>query len=181
MATKARGTTKKASGRVTPRKQLAPTQVSDWKKNVRRPIELPSGKVALLNNPGMPAFLKSGLIPNSLIPIVTEALQQGQPPSGGASKKNPLADLKPDMTMVAEILIFMDNVTVECFVEPQVHPTPGQGCKHCGGVEEEREDDRLYVDEIDMDDKSFVMNWAVGGTSDLKTFRSQAARGLGAV
>jgi hypothetical protein len=37
--------------------------------------------------------------------------------------------------------------------------------------ESDRDPELLYVDEVDEDDKNFIMSWAFGGTSDLEKFR----------
>lgn len=172
-----------SSGRVTPKKALVPTPVKEWKKPTLA-LELPSGKIASARNPGMKAFLSAGLIPNSLIPIVTEALSKGESPSGGASnvakrhlEKKLNDQLKADPKMIQEILEAIDNITVYCFLTPKVHPVPvrevpdGEGGVTLVEAPEDKQDDELYVDDVDFEDKVFVFNWAVGGTRDLAKFR----------
>lgn len=40
------------------------------------------------------------------------------------------------------------------------------------------EDCPIYTDEVDQDDKTFIFQWAVGGTADLETFRREQAATL---
>lgn len=39
----------------------------------------------------------------------------------------------------------------------------------------------IYVDEVDLDDKMFIMNYVVGGSRDLATFRDATQEALGGV
>lgn len=155
-----------ASGRVTLPQDKSPTSISEWKSQAGRTLLLPSGKRALLRNPGLPAFIKSGLIPNALLPIVLEALREKKSPDMSALNMD-------DMEKVISMIELMDNVAVACFVDPSLSEVPEDP--------KDREEDVLYVDEIDAQDKAFVMQWAVGGTSDLKKFREQLAGSMGTV
>lgn len=136
-----------------------PTTAQQWKKASQGvPLEVPSGNTALVRNPGMQIFMQRGLIPNSLMPIVRQAMS-GKP-----------LDLKAeDMTEqhLEDMLALFDAVTVYCVVEPKVLAVPADG--------EERAEDVLYVDEVDFDDKQFIFQWAVGGTKDLEKFREEQA------
>jgi hypothetical protein len=177
-------TVKKTTGRVTPPKSKEVTSASEWKKQAGKPLELPSGKVCLARNPGMKPMLSAGLIPNSLIPIVTEALSRGGSPSGGASKQDEAIEkqlteqLKTDPKLLVDMMDAIDAVTVYCVIQPKVHPVPmKEKVDELGGVTliedpAAKDDDLLYVDEVDFDDKTFIFNWAVGGSRDLERFRS---------
>lgn len=143
-----------------------PTSASAWKQSSRRPIELPSGNFAVLRNPGMPTFVKMGIIPNSLQPIIQRAISASdQKPS----ETPEFGELFRDPQKMSELFEMYDKITVFCFVDPQVHPVPEL---------EERNEDKLYVDEVLMEDKVFIWSWAVGGTADLESFRGQLGSGV---
>lgn len=183
MSTTKKPAAKKSTGRVTP-KSSGPTSVSDWKKKSGSDLQLPSGHTCRVRNPGMKAFLSAGLIPNSLIPIVTEALSRGESPSGGASKQDEQIEkklqdeLSSDPKLLTDMMDAIDNVTVYCVLQPKVNPTPVKELVQADGSVELVEDfdakdpELLYVDEVDFEDKTFIFNWAVGGTRDLERFRS---------
>lgn len=134
------------------------TPVSAWKARAGgQPLELPSGNVALVRVPGMQAFVASGIIPNSLMPIVNEAIEKHTTPS--------MEEVMANTNMLRDMTVFMDNVVIHCFTEPKVHHVPNPGV--------DREPDKLYVDEIDAEDKSFVFQLACGGTRDLERFRRE--------
>lgn len=183
MSTTKKPVAKKATGRVTPKAE-GPTSVSEWKRKAGSDLKLPSGHVCRVRNPGMKAFLSAGLIPNSLIPIVTEALTRGESPSGGASKQDAAVEKKlqeeltSDPKLLTDMIDAIDNVTVYCVLEPKVNPTPMREIpKDDGSVElvedfDAKDPELLYVDDVDFEDKTFIFNWAVGGTRDLERFRA---------
>ena len=48
-------------------------------------------------------------------------------------------------------------------------------------IEAAKDDDLLYVDEVEDEDKMFIFQWTTGGTADIATFRQQASTSLAAV
>lgn len=144
------------------------SQVGDFKKRLGGVMELPSGLIVKLRNPGgMRVFLKDGLIPNSLMGMVKKAMETGQ-------ELNPTELLREDGGIDPELMnemnALLDNVVVQCFVEPTVMPTPED--------EADRNEDQLYADEIPDDDKMFVFQWVSGGTRDLEQFRLEHEQGV---
>lgn len=169
-----------------------------WKRSKAIEIEVPSGNVALVKRPGMEIFLLEGLLPDSLMPIINEAISKGKglPPAKAKA-------LKDNMNTVAEMMDTIDRVTARICVEPKVlwHKRPvmdgekpvmesytdGEEMKTRQKVEVIPEDERvdqegvLYTDDIDFEDKSFLFQYAVGGTADLERFRSESEQALASV
>lgn len=148
----------------------APTSVSEFKKkNKPELMELPSGVYMTLRNPGgLRLFLKQGLIPNSLMLIVQESLDKGQ---DQLAKKVDQQGVDP--AMAADMIALVDVVTIAACVEPQVHEAPE--------TEADRDDEILYVDELEDEDKMFIFQWVSGGTRDLESFRAGLSKQLAAV
>jgi hypothetical protein len=73
-----------------------------------------------------------------------------------------------DQNKVVGVLELIDVVVVECMVEPR-------GSTSVPLKESERDEDLLYVDELDWDDKQFIYSYAIGSVADLETFRKQQA------
>lgn len=147
-----------------------------WKQgNSGKPLEVPSGNTALVRAPGMQVFMANGMIPNSLMAIVKEAIETGKPPK--------MDSLEINEETLAEFAKLIDDVTVYCVVEPPVHPIPETTLNPETGQEVvgERDDDLLYVDEVDMEDKVFIFQFAVGGTRDLAKFRKEQNASLAAL
>lgn len=172
------------------------TTAKDWKKKQGAELPLPSGNVALVRPVGMETFLRHGMIPNSLRRIAVEAAQ-GQSP-----KPFKIDDF--DESQIEDMMTLFDSVCVFCVLEPKVTPIPVWTAKDVeAGLcddddldkpvppdtrESERwrdlhqiQGERLYVDEVDLNDKMFVFQFAVGGTKDAEKFREEQASALGAV
>ena len=142
------------------------TQASAWKGKKRgEPLDLPSGNTALVRAVGMQTFMQQGYIPNSLMSTVQEAITKGKAPDLSKVEVTPQA--------LQEMAEMMDRVCVYCIVEPKVLPVPAD--------EDERDEESLYIDEVDLADKTFIFQFAVGGTRDLEKFREGLPEGVGAL
>lgn len=135
-----------------------PTPVARWKKNGAT-LVLPSENVMKLRNPGIMDLASKGLIPNALMAVIMEALKKGREP-------------KPEEIMtedlgISEMFEMMDSAIIEMAEEPQVFPLPETG--------ESKDPNKLYIDEIDQEDKMFIWGWATGGTTDVAQFRRERA------
>lgn len=148
-----------------------PTAVSTWKKSAQAPIlVLPSGNAMRVRKIGLQALMKTGKMPNSLMAYAEKAVKKGKKQE--VTEQDMLAILQ-DEEQIREIAKFMDEVTILCAEEPVVHPVPEEGV--------ERSDELLYVDEIDEEDKSFLFQAVMGGTTDVETFRSEHAGNVAAI
>jgi hypothetical protein len=190
----ATSTTKKASRSGNPAKRAAsvsagPTSASQWKTGNSGPfvedVLLPSGNVARVRRIGPEAFLTQGIIPDPLTGIVQEAVS-----SKKGLKPKQQKELLEDPKQIGAVLEMMDRVLCYAVVEPLVQMPPA--CVICGeyntsSVKEhqpgdsdfhlyrpaDREEDVLYADIVDLDDKAFVLNYCIGGTRDLERFRAE--------
>lgn len=152
------------SGRVS---QTAPVaSVADFKAKTKGTVvELPSGVVVKLRKPdGLKALLSGGKIPNSLMGIVEQALNPER--KGDVD----MSDLGQNPEAMADLFRLIDNMTVDAFLEPKVHPAPE--------TEEERDDDKVYVDEVDINDRFWILSWAMAGVKDVAPFRPSANTGV---
>lgn len=151
---------------------LQVTDISRWKKGGNsKVVPLPSGMVARLKVVGMEAFVTSGAIPNSLMKLVVEQLDEAK--KGKEVDIDPqtfIKELQDDPQKLTDLVELVDRVALKSFVEPKLYPVPAD--------EDERRDDRLYVDEVDGEDKFFVFNFASSGTSELEPFREAIASGV---
>lgn len=157
----------------------------DFKKKMGGMVELPSGFIVKLKNPGgLRAFMNDGNIPNGLMTIVNDAMDKGKK----VTTDDILKDNKIDPQMMADMMEMVDSVALKTIVDPKVYPVITQEdvdgynlANPESGVtdpEELRSEDRLYVDELPEDDKMYIFQWITGGTKDLESFRSQSAPGV---
>jgi hypothetical protein len=156
-----------------------PTTKTQWKKTVGgTELEVPSGNVALVRRLGLQVFVKKGVIPNSLMPMVNKAISSGE-----FDVKDELEGLNEQM--LEDIIALYDAILLECVVEPHVSPVPLLSQVHvdaglCGPDDignpvpyALRDQEELYVDEVDFQDKVFIFQWVVGGTRDVESFRAE--------
>lgn len=166
---------KAAAAKVTAAARVAPTSVTstaDWLVAAEgKIIELPSGRAVRVRMPGMQAFLRAGLIPNELLPIVMASVNEASAADDADLKK-----LQQDPNMLIKLSDSMDDIFAYCVTEPQFHSIP----KNEAGVPDEKlkEEGVLYVDLVDLEDKTYIFNVAVGGTRDLEKFRAEQKQGM---
>lgn len=145
-------------------------------------LQVPSGKVCLAINKGMMSFVGSGKIPNPLMEIVMGAVNEGKGLPTQGLKDLVTGDKAADM--LAGMVEMVDAITVECVLQPVVHPVPPPVPSAADPevmVPGERKPGLLYVDVVDLDDKMFLFNWVVGGTRDIQRFREQSAAAMAAL
>lgn len=186
---------------------MGATPASAWKGKVQvqgQELELPSGNVCLAKQITPDAFLSSDLIPDPLTGMIRTAIKskQGLPPS--AMKK--VAEDKE--TMSAALQLF-DRVLAHVMVEPHVEMPPtcdvedaeGEVCGEYANTEVHkpqdpkklhdpkkhkyhegpRNPDVLYTDQVEMQDKMHIFNWALGGVKKYESFRGQFESSLGSL
>jgi hypothetical protein len=121
----------------------------------------------------MQSFVKAGIIPNSLLPIVLRAMKTGTAPN--------MAQIESDGEKANDMIDLVDNVICRIVVEPRVTPLPPEEDPESSKYDPhfERDEELLYVDEVHPDDKAFLFQWACGGTSDLEQFRKESAELMG--
>jgi len=181
----------------TPRKtaekaeQLRVSQIGDFKARMGGVMELPSGRVMKLKNPGgLQAFIANGTIPNSLLGMV----QSGLSGKSGSEVTAAAADLAKDIDSLADMLKMLDLVMVQSAKEPVVYAVPtAEDLERHNIMNEDNQfetldewresygNTRLYVDEIEELDKQFVFQWVSGGVRDLETFRAQLQSNVDAI
>lgn len=159
-------------------------------------VKLPSGHTILARRPGVQGLVAAGLLDNfdELTALVqtehierasTRAPVAGQPLVTPAQAASAAEDLMRNPKRLATAFHLMDRLAAHVIVEPavwidyQAEDEPDEAfAKRKAEAEAE---ERFPVREIDMDDKVFLLNWAVGGSSDLAAFRAGTNELLGSV
>lgn len=168
------------------------TSASNWRKSVQTTdLRVPSGNICKAKKPsGLGHFLKAGSVPNSLMPIIQKHMNDKIEVDLEKLGKEVL----DDPAKIADMLVMMDTVVLATVEQPVVLPVPKftERDAQAGVIppgmdigdvvpESLRDPDCLYVDEVDMEDKTFIFQWAMGGTRDLERFREQQTQGLEAL
>lgn len=179
----------KAASAATKEARNQATSVAEFKKRKKGiTLPLPSGLTVVARRVDLTTFLQQGDVPNALLEIVSEALEKGKAMDTSAIINED--DQKVDMEMVNDMFESVNAVVIQSLVSPKVHPLVWtqedldndeipEGQEVGEEIDEEdRDDNVLYVDEVEPEDKMFIFQWAVGGTADLATFREESSQDL---
>jgi hypothetical protein len=163
-----------SSGRTTAPAPI--TSAAEWGRGARdarvkgRPLTVPSGKtclVKMLNS--MQEFIARGDVPNALLPLMQEAA------TGKVKDEKQVTDLVlSNPEKLRDMFDMIDMVVCECVIEPPVAPVPQDDEGSVVSPHLRPDDDTLYVDYIDLEDKMFIFNYALSGASDLEQFREKS-------
>lgn len=175
---------------------LEATSAREWKQGLKVesfPVTVPSGNTAMVKKIHIEEFLRSGWIPNPLIPAIEDMMKRG----GGEKAVKSVSDkAMQKVENIRAVRRMVDRVVVECTVEPNVHPEPP--CLSCFGMPEDpghdgtdvmregevfleahkfvsapRDEDFLYVDEVDWADKFAVYDFALSEAAQPIPFREE--------
>lgn len=181
--------------------ELSPTPAREWKKKSNldgRDLPLPSGNVALVKPIAPTAFMTNGMIPDPLTALIRKAINEkkGLPPSAMQKMAEDPVQLSAalemfDRVLVAAVILPEISMPPACDIEVEgevcgdyantdVHKTPHKSGHH-QYHEGQRDPDVLYADEVEFQDKVFIFQWCLGGTSDLERFRSEQAKRMESV
>lgn len=172
-----------------------PTPAAQWKKKGEE-LSLPSGNVCLVKRPGMEKLFAAGVLPDELTKIAIESIERAENGLPQDHKvKKAAQEIDPAMlkkfleseNAITSIFQSFDRVAEMCIIEPRVrwhmkkvldehgnHVTGENGKPQYEEIHEaERDDNIVYTDEIDIDDKTFIFNFVVGGTRDVEQFRAE--------
>lgn len=164
--------TKKTAAKKTAPKVAAPSSLADFKKRSKGELlPLPSGLAVVAKRVELQSFILQGNVPNALMGVVSEALEKGQKADIPAMMG--VEEGKVDLDAVNDMYEVVNAIVVASVVNPKVHSVPED--------EADRDDDLLYVDELDELDKMFLFQWNTGGVSDLETFRREARADMDAL
>ena len=182
-----------------PANKYAPTA---WGAPKLVDLEVPSGQLCQVHPPGVEQLIAAGVLENvdtltSLIDKKHIKRVQGKalPGSAAARKAAPVdnddiampdgsvvskASLLQDQNNLVKVFGLVDRITVVMVVQPQVLPVPEDPALRVP-MAELIENGQVYTDMIDMMDKMYIFQYAVGGGTDLEQFRQQFASGMGSL
>src|SRR5688500_17573369 len=168
------------------------------KKRSGQPIEveLPSGFVVKVRRPGMEKFLSAGFLPDHLTNEVQKMI--------GSRNNSSTPDIAKVLSSFGEegiesMFRMVNRVVSYCMVDPPViwHERARLEVDESGRrvpikddhgqpilesiPESDRDPESLYSDEMDIEDKMFVMQFAAGGSSDLDQFRKESSAAMDAL
>jgi hypothetical protein len=155
------------------------SSVSDFRRvSQGEKIRTPSGLVCMARRVGMEVLIRQGHIPNALMPIIRKWLTEGA--AGKAVDEEKLiGEVLSDADQLASLMQMFDDVTMAVVVRPKILPVPtdpesGEPVPDENRLETDRFGNEIaYIDWVPFEDKSYLMNYAVGGTRDVERFRNE--------
>lgn len=145
-----------------------PSTPSDFKKK-REPVTLPSGNRIVLKPTSVAGFLQSGSLPNSLLGVVQTAMND----KTGKKVDESVKDLLAEPEGMKDLFDAVDRFVIAAALDPKVYPVPAPDAL--------RDDELLYVDDLDLEDRMFIFTQAVGGNGGVEPFRPEPTGDVGRV
>lgn len=163
------GPTKPDTKPVYGKKVWGNTAAEEWTTD----LEVPSGEICKVRRPGVEGLMQAGVLHDidSLTGLVNSKhlnRVSGQP-------EIDVESLLKDQTNMENLLHVCNRVVCYVVVEPEVRMAPNDPTSRESG-------EHVYTDQIDIEDKMFILNFAVGGSNDVARFRREsemATRGMG--
>ena len=186
------------SSKKKPQDHKAKSQVGtakSWKKAGREgtivDLELPSGNVCRVKRVSLPALLSTGAFPDSLMSLVSDKIETATGEKNKPKEVDPAAaqEFLKDPEKLDQLFSSMDKIIPIVVVEPKVlnHRVPvldAEGNDTGKSVpipDEDRDEDVLYTDDVDLEDKMHIFQFVVGGVKDVESFRAESASVMGAL
>lgn len=154
-------------------------------------LELPSGNVVIVKRIPITKLLEMDIFPDSMEAVIAEKLgSDAEAGPGNAAKPIDPKEVQKKTLDPAELTGLMrsvDRITAASMLEPAaelhlVNTAPAGKPEVWEEIpEDERDDELLYTDEIAVEDKFFLFQFTVGGSSDLDAFRAEFGSALGAL
>lgn len=172
-------TTKKASKAQD--SKYAPTA---WGGELLEDVTVPSGQTCQCRRPGMQGLIAKGILDKMDILTATVNDKHISRVKKGKAAAEQIVD---DPAKLLEVLDSIDKVLCYIVVQPALsRPVVEEQDDDGNTVErpiedDEREEGVVYTDRIDVEDKMFLFNFAVGGTRDVATFRQQSQAVVGSL
>lgn len=140
-------------------------KATTWGGPLVEDLEVPSGQICQVRRPGPEGLIRAGVI-NS-IDSLTGIVQNELIPSADGSTKIDPAKLVENVKAMEEVIHVTDRIVCYVVLQPEIVMTPNDVTT--------REDGVIYADMVGLEDKMFIMQYALGGTRDLETFRTESA------
>ena len=136
-------------------------------------LTVPSGQTCLVRRPGVEGLLTENVLfeTDFLSTIIQDNITLAE--KGVAPKEVDLRELTKDPKKMAELVFTVDKIVCAVVVKPVVKRVPDNPLNRQNGV--------VYTDMIDLTDKLFIVDFALGGSGALETFPEKSTASVGGV
>lgn len=125
-------------------------------------LQVPSGQMILAQRPGPEGLMAAGMLDDlDMLGTILPKVMGGK----SRAKNFNSAELLKSPEMLRQAMRLMDRVLCYVVVKPEITPEPDDPRK--------KERGKIYPSTVSLEDKTFIFNWAAGGTQNLAQFRQQ--------
>jgi hypothetical protein len=153
----------------------------------------------------MESLFAAGVLPDELTKLALEQIKRAQTGGRPQDHLKPGGDNVIDADMlekfmsgenaIEDIFDAFDRITAMCVIQPECRyhrrrQVDGEGHQVMNDKnkpvwetipDSERDDDVIYTDDVDMEDKAFIFNFVVGGSRDIASFRDEFSNAVATV
>lgn len=151
-------------------------------------LVLPSGQTCLARRMTIESVLESGMVDQVDILTATVDSHSRQVKGGNKTADGLVIDesILKDTDAIKTIVELADRLMPTIVVSPEIHlhfveTTVGKTKVRKMIPVEDRIPGQAYTDQIGLDDKMFLFDWAMGGLQEFSSFRRGSDEGVGAV
>jgi hypothetical protein len=144
-----------------------------------------------VKRPGVQGLIKAGVLES--LDTLTSIVNQETLPKAQNKKQADVSELLKDPEKYDSMMSTVDKIVIHCVVQPKIHPGVvgeaevldpslpfGEDDLGREMTDEEVNDlGKVSIKWIDEFDKMFIMNFVVGGSRDLESFRAATANAVG--
>lgn len=134
-------------------------------------IICPSGQRALVRRPGVQGLIIAGALEE--VDSLSAIVDQKHIKRVKGEEQVDSESLMNDPEQIAKVIGVADRIVQYIVVKPALALAPADDA--------DRKPDVLYVDAVDLDDRLFLMNYAVGGTRSAEQFRDERSAVVGSM
>jgi hypothetical protein len=168
--------------------QQNPYTPSVWgQKTAFLDLQMPSGQLCQVRQPGVENLISAGVLDNAdtLMAVVNTKVEKakGKVPAAKRGQAAAAPNILDDPKKIVEVFGMIDKIVEHMVVQPTVRRPVVKldDGKERPILPEERDQNAIYTDSIDLGDRMFIFQYSVGGGKDLDSFRDKFAEGLGAL
>lgn len=156
-------------------------------------LTVPSGSLCRVRRPGVQGLMKIGVLDSldQLTSWVAMGPLQPDKPQGGLSAEQ-ILDLASRKDDLEAGLALVDKVVEYVVLQPRLlrpirrdehtrEPILTEDGKEIPLPEADRDPEQIYTDDVDMEDRMFILQFCVGGSSDLERFRKEWEGSMGSL
>ena len=161
--------------------KYAPTT---W-NNDAEDLACPSGQLCLVKRPDIKKLIENGTLDK--VDMLTSMVDQkhvSKKAKGGknSAKSQDMANdiaikkIVSDPKKFAELIETVDKVVMATVIQPELHEVP----KNDDGTDDDdaRLSGTVYIDNVDLNDKMFILQFAFAGTRDVARFRAELTESI---